>query len=71
MKQLVYSDQGQGFDMARIGDRIFGLNQKFHDSKDSKGVGLYLVHSYMVRLGGRISVESEPNKGAKFTIVFP
>lgn len=70
VEQLIYSDQGQGFDLELVGDRIFGLNQKFHDSHDSKGIGLYLVHSHIVRLGGSINVVSEPNRGATFTISF-
>ena len=70
IKQLVYTDQGQGFDMERVKDRIFRLHQKFHDGPDSKGIGLYLVHSHIVSLGGNISVESEPGKGARFIISF-
>jgi PAS domain S-box-containing protein len=70
VKKLLYSDQGQGFDMARVGNKVFGLNQKFHNGQDSKGVGLYLVEGHIARLGGSISLESEPNKGAKFTVLF-
>ncbi|MFY9152925.1 MAG: PAS domain-containing sensor histidine kinase [Prolixibacteraceae bacterium] len=68
--QIVYSDNGQGFDMEKVKDKIFGLHQKFHNYKDSKGIGLYLVHNHITSLGGRISVESEVNAGAKFTMSF-
>lgn len=70
MTRLVFSDNGLGFDMAKVKDRIFGLNQKFHDHKDSKGIGLYLVYCHVTSLGGQISVESEVNKGTTFTIGF-
>jgi PAS domain S-box-containing protein len=70
VKQLVYTDQGQGFDMSKVGDKIFGLHQKFHNGKDSKGIGLYLVREQIARLGGSINVESKPNAGATFTICF-
>jgi light-regulated signal transduction histidine kinase (bacteriophytochrome) len=70
VKQLVFSDQGVGFDMAKVRDRIFGFNQKFHDHKDSQGIGLYLVHNHVVSLGGRVSVDSKVNEGATFTISF-
>ncbi|MDT7827895.1 PAS domain-containing sensor histidine kinase [Pricia sp. S334] len=69
-KTLVYSDNGLGFDMDKVGHLIFNLNQKFHDNEDSKGVGLYLVHSHITGLGGRISVDSQVNEGSTFTINF-
>lgn len=68
---LVYEDNGIGFDMEKVKDRIFGLRQTFHNNEDSKGIGLYLVHSHITSLGGDITVESEVNKGTKYTITFP
>jgi PAS domain S-box-containing protein len=70
VKQLVFMDEGQGFDMDNIKDKIFGLNQKFHNHDDSKGIGLYLVHNYIMNSGGRIIVESRVNEGARFIISF-
>jgi signal transduction histidine kinase len=67
---LIFEDQGLGFDLEKVKDRIFGLYQKFHSHKDSKGIGLYLVHSQVTALGGSIAVESKPMEGAKFTICF-
>jgi PAS domain S-box-containing protein len=69
--QLVFEDNGIGFNMAKANGRIFGLYQKFHNHPDSKGIGLYLVHSQVTSLGGSIEVESEENEGTKFTITFP
>ncbi|MFC5270271.1 PAS domain-containing sensor histidine kinase [Adhaeribacter terreus] len=69
--KLIITDNGQGFDLEKVKDRIFGLHQKFLDRSDSKGIGLYLVHSHITSLGGKISVESKPNQGAKFIITFP
>lgn len=70
ISQLIYIDEGQGFDMAKVQDKIFGLNQKFNNHKDSKGIGLYLVYNHIKSLGGTITLESKLNEGAKFTIVF-
>jgi len=67
---LVFSDNGMGFDMEKVNDKIFGLHQKFHHHKDSKGIGLYLVHNHITSLGGKIEVESEPNRGTTFTMSF-
>ncbi|MFM2286649.1 MAG: hypothetical protein RLZZ543_2146 [Bacteroidota bacterium] len=65
-----FSDNGSGFDLPRLRDRLFGLYQRFHNHPDSKGLGLYLVKSQMEALGGRIEVESAVNKGTKFTLYF-
>lgn len=70
INKLVFSDQGQGFDMEKVGDRIFGFQQKFHDHADSKGIGLYLIHNHITSLGGKIAVESKVGHGVKFTITF-
>ena len=68
--QLIFSDNGLGFDMEKVKDKIFGMHQKFHNYKDSKGIGLYLVHNHITSLGGRISVDSKVNEGAKFIMSF-
>ncbi|MCK0189873.1 PAS domain-containing sensor histidine kinase [Arenibacter sp. F20364] len=70
LQQLVYTDNGLGFDMEKVGGKIFGLNQKFHHNGDSKGVGLYLVYNHINNLGGKITVDSEVDKGTTFTITF-
>lgn len=70
INQLIFADEGQGFDMEKVKDHIFGLNQKFHQHNDSKGIGLYLVHNYITSAGGRIAVESRVNEGSTFTISF-
>ena len=70
VKRIIITDNGSGFDMARVKDKMFGLNQTFHDRNDSKGVGLYLVHSHITSLGGDIHVESEVNEGTRFTLSF-
>jgi len=69
-KMLIYEDNGLGFDMEEVGHRIFKLNERFHKNKDSKGVGLYLVHNQLTDLGGSIAVESKVNEGTTFTITF-
>ncbi|PKB15337.1 PAS domain-containing sensor histidine kinase [Flavobacterium sp. 5] len=68
--QLIFSDNGIGFDMELVKDKIFGLHQKFNNHIDSKGIGLYLVNNHITTLGGKIDVESKINKGTTFTISF-
>ena len=68
--KLFFSDNGIGMDLNMVKDKIFGLYQRFHDNADSKGIGLYLIHSQLTALGGKIEVESEVNKGTTFIITF-
>ena len=67
---LEFSDNGIGMDSERVKDRIFGLYQRFHDRSDGKGIGLYLIHSQVTALGGKISVKSKVNEGTTFYITF-
>jgi len=67
---LSVTDNGRGFDMEKVKDRIFGMHQRFHEHNDSKGIGLYLVHHHVTLMGGRITVTSEPDKGTSFIISF-
>lgn len=67
---LVFNDNGLGIDLEKAGKRIFGLYQRFHEQKEGKGVGLYMVKTEVEALGGQISVTSELNVGTTFTLVF-
>ncbi|HEX8037969.1 MAG TPA: PAS domain-containing sensor histidine kinase [Chryseosolibacter sp.] len=69
-RKLIIADNGLGFDLEKVKDEIFGLHQKFHNHTDSKGIGLYLVHSHVVSMGGKIEVDSKINGGTTFTISF-
>ncbi len=69
-KQLVFSDNGLGFDDKANEGNVFGLYQKFHSLTDSKGIGLYLVYNHITSLGGSISVNSTVNEGTTFTLIF-
>ena len=67
---LEFKDNGLGIDLERHGHKIFGLYQRFHDHPDSKGLGLYLVHSQVKALGGKIELESSVGEGTRFFIYF-
>lgn len=70
IKQILFTDQGIGIDTEKVKNKIFGLYEKFHDNKDSSGIGLYLIHNQVTSLGGSISVSSKINEGTTFTISF-
>jgi PAS domain S-box-containing protein len=68
--KLKFADNGSGFDVTKAGDRLFRFHERFHDHADSRGVGLYLVHTHLTNLGGSISVDSTPGQGTTFTLDF-
>ena len=70
VRQLVVSDNGCGFDIDKVKNKIFGLHQTFHEHKDSHGIGLYLVYNHVMDMGGQIEVNSEIGKGTSFLISF-
>lgn len=67
---LEVKDNGLGFDVERYKDRLFGMNQTFHNHPKARGIGLFLVKNQIEALGGSISVQSEPNIGSVFTVKF-
>lgn len=68
--ELKVIDNGQGIDMERFGDKLFGLHKTFHDHQEARGVGLFLIKTQIEAMGGKITVESEVDKGTTFTILF-
>jgi signal transduction histidine kinase len=68
--KLIVSDNGEGIDMKRHKDKIFGLYQRFHEHTNGQGLGLFIIKSQISALSGKIEVESEVDKGTTFTITF-
>lgn len=68
--ELRVQDNGLGIDMAKHGNKLFGLHKTFHTHKDAKGVGLFLVKTQVEALGGSIKAESEIDRGTTFIIHF-
>ncbi|THV59361.1 PAS domain-containing sensor histidine kinase [Flagellimonas alvinocaridis] len=71
-RQVVFSvsDNGLGIDMERYGGKIFGLYKTFHDNKDAKGLGLYIIRNQIEAMGGSITANSEVDKGTIFNVYF-
>ena len=67
---LSVEDNGLGIDMKRYKDHVFKIGKVFHDHSNAKGLGLYMTKTQVEIMGGNIHVESEVERGAKFTIEF-
>jgi len=67
---LTVSDNGLGLDTALYKDKVFTLYQRFHTHVEGKGLGLYLVKTQILALGGKIELESKVGEGTVFKVYF-
>lgn len=67
---LTIKDNGIGIDLEKYGDKIFGMYKTFHNNKDARGIGLYMTKNQIEAMNGKVTVESEINKGTTFKLFF-
>ena len=67
---LAVSDNGLGLNLAKYKQSMFTLYKRFHTHMEGKGLGLYLVKTQILALGGKIDVESELDNGTTFKVYF-
>ena len=65
-------DQGIGIP-AEAQDRIFEMFQRLHSTTrfEGSGIGLAIVRKAVERMGGRVGVDSTPNRGSRFWLELP
>ncbi|WP_133643115.1 PAS domain-containing sensor histidine kinase [Zeaxanthinibacter enoshimensis] len=63
-----FGDNGQGIDLDRHRNKIFGMYKTFHSHKDAKGIGLFITKNQIEAMNGTISVESKVDVGTTFII---
>lgn len=72
-------DSGLGIpkqEIQNIGKKFYRIHQHLDEKKDvvragGTGLGLYVVKGLLKAMGGELLIESEENKGSKFTALFP
>ncbi len=67
-KYVSVRDFGPGIPPDKV-DKIFNLF--FTSKKNGSGLGLFIVKVLSESIGARVTVRSEPNKGAEFIVSFP
>ena len=65
--KLCIGDNGVGIPAA-IQERIFSIFYQVDKSRGGTGIGLSIVRKAAERMGGQISVQSEPGKGSTFQL---
>ncbi len=48
--------------------RLFGMFQKLDNQYEGTGIGLAIVRKVVERMGGRVGVDSAPNRGSRFWV---
>jgi PAS domain S-box-containing protein len=67
---LSVSDNGLGIDLVKHRENFFKIGKVFHRHPNAKGFGLYMTKTHVEAMGGKIWVESVPDKGSVFFIEF-
>ena len=67
---LTFRDNGLGFDGIKYKDDVVKPFVRLHTHTTGSGLGMYIVKTILDYHGDEIKVESQPKKGAKFTITF-
>ncbi|MGD9334328.1 MAG: PAS domain-containing protein [Desulfobacterales bacterium] len=62
------SDNGRGMD-EKIIEKIFDPFFTTNPSEEGTGLGMYIVHNLIEKIGGRIQVESKLGEGSKFSLI--
>lgn len=67
-------DQGPGIppeEQEHIFDRAYRLTRRDGSRREGLGLGLYISRELAQRLGGSLTVHSEPGRGSTFTLTLP
>jgi signal transduction histidine kinase len=69
--KILISDNGIGFPLEIVKEKLFSPFQRFNYSLPGKGMGLYFAKQLIDVLDGSIEIESTPEKGTAVSISLP
>jgi PAS domain S-box-containing protein len=72
--RISVADQGLGIPAAeqqRVFEKFYRLDTELSRAGGGTGLGLYITRELVRRMGGSVSVESEPGVGSTFTVELP
>jgi PAS domain S-box-containing protein len=67
-------DEGLGIpaaEQARIFEKFYRLDPQQTQGVGGSGLGLYICRELVERMDGRLTVESEPGRGSRFSVLLP
>ena len=64
-------DNGVGIDLVKTRNKLFGFYQRFNETLEGKGLGLFMVKQLTDALDWDIRVKSKVDFGTTFTIIIP
>ncbi|RKS03159.1 PAS domain-containing sensor histidine kinase [Flavobacterium sp. 102] len=67
---LTVADNGLGIDLDLHQHNLFKIRKVFHKHPDARGFGLFMTKTQVEAMGGKIWIDSTPNKGSTFYIKF-
>ncbi len=67
---ITVEDNGEGIPESRL-PNIFDMFYRATENNQGSGLGLYIVKNVVAKLGGKINVESEENRGTIFKVELP
>ena len=65
---MVVKDNGCGMDEQTL-SRIFDPFFTTKPAAEGTGLGLYICHTLVENMGGKIEIESKPGKGSRFAVI--
>jgi signal transduction histidine kinase len=68
------SDEGLGIpaeERERIFEKFYRLDPQQTQGVGGSGLGLYICRELVERMHGRLTVESKPGEGSRFTVALP
>jgi PAS domain S-box-containing protein len=67
---IKFKDNGIGINQENL-NRIFEMFYRASEQSEGSGLGLYIVKNAVEKLGGQLTVESQPGTGTTFEIMLP